>query len=66
MAQIGDRIFSADMIAAEERLIRQNPESGDHRRGRMPHTSQNISLHHVARAYHLRTVAFFDEALRHA
>ena len=26
----------------------------------------NISLHRVARAYHLRAIAFFDEALRHA
>jgi pimeloyl-ACP methyl ester carboxylesterase len=29
-------------------------------------SGHNISLHHVARAYHLRAIAFFDEALRHA
>ena len=26
-------------------------------------SGHNISLHHVARAYHLRAIAFFDEAL---
>jgi hypothetical protein len=25
-------------------------------------SGHNISLHHVARAYHLRAIAFFDEA----
>ena len=29
-------------------------------------SGHNISLHHVARAYHLRAIAFFDEALGHA
>ena len=29
-------------------------------------SGHNISLHHVARAYHLRALAFFDEALPHA
>lgn len=26
-----------------------------------PHSGHNISLHHVARAYHLRAIAFFEE-----
>ena len=26
-------------------------------------SGHNISLHHVARAYHLRAIAFFDESL---
>ena len=29
-------------------------------------SGHNISLHHVARAYHLRALAFFDEALGRA
>ena len=29
-------------------------------------SGHNISLHHVARAYHLRAIAFFDEALSRA
>jgi pimeloyl-ACP methyl ester carboxylesterase len=30
------------------------------------YSGHNISLHHVARAYHLRAIAFFDEALARA
>jgi pimeloyl-ACP methyl ester carboxylesterase len=112
-----DGTFEADMIAAEERLIRPIPaaeiidavecpvsttvlapkitvsvritraefdvSSGGGREGlescgalftSAPRVElawqracgHNISLHHVARAYHLRALAFFDEALLHA
>jgi pimeloyl-ACP methyl ester carboxylesterase len=109
-----DGTFDADMIAAEERLIRPIPaaeiiecpvstpvlapkitvpvritraesdvSSGGGREGlescgalftASPHvelawqrdSGHNISLHHVARAYHLRAIAFFDETLARA
>ena len=112
-----DGTFDADMIAAEERLIRPIPaaeiidavecpvsttvlapkitvpvritraesdvSSGGGREGleicgalftSAPRvelawqraSGHNISLHHVARAYHLRALAFFDEALSRA
>jgi pimeloyl-ACP methyl ester carboxylesterase len=62
-----DETFDADMVAAEERLIRALFTSAPRVELAWQRASgHNISLYHVARAYHLRAIAFFDEALLHA
>jgi len=51
---------SLDALAATAKEFTASPRVVVHRQALSSH---NISLHHVARAFHLRAFAFFDEAL---